>query len=116
MKTNPYIQYTIDRYRVYLFTQAEPQPARILLYGTDGHIHGNIWFRPDGAELPSPIVNRREVSPGREIYEVTMYHPVSNLVPLVDLLRYEKPIHLYFNPENGKGGIATGVEEVGEGE
>lgn len=109
-------QYPIERYRVYFFTRAEREPARILLYGPGGLVRGIVRFRPEGAELPEPVVRRRTLEDGEAYDELTMYYPVSQLTPLVDLLRYEDPITLFFEPENGKGGIATGVEPVGEAE
>ncbi len=116
MSEKEYVQYQISRYWMYFFSQATRQPARVLLYGVDGKLRGDVWFLADGVELPGPVVSSQEGKSGAVEYEVKMYHPMHQLLPLVDILRHEDPINLYFNPRNGKGGIVTGVEAVGEGE
>jgi hypothetical protein len=73
-----------------------------------GTYRGYAYFYPDGTPLAAPVF---DATNGR----VFIHLNLSQLSGVLDLLRYEKPIYVYYlSPTNA--GIRTGVEPVGEEE
>jgi hypothetical protein len=96
----------VDAYEV--FYSANSFSPRIALKHA-GEPIGQLVFKPNGATLP-PDTNASG--------KVTLYYHLDAFHSVVDLLRNEKPIYLYYNG-SGPGfenGIKTMLEKVGEGE
>ena len=81
--------------------------AGIYLYKS-GTYRGYVYFFPDGTPLAPPVF---DATNGR----VFLHLNLSQLGLTLDLLRYEKPIFVYYNsPTNAA--LRTGAEPVGEEE
>ena len=84
--------------------------TNLILKGVDGETC-SVWFEEDDtANLPKAY----EVAPN---YYAFYYHH-RQLSHLIDMLRNEKPIFVFFNNDNGSNNsrISTTDEPVGEGE
>lgn len=81
---------------------------RIALKNAGNYI-GQLIFKPNAAPLPADAnVNG----------QVQIYYHLESFQNVIDLLRNEKPIYLYFNGAGAglENGIKTMSEKVGEGE
>jgi len=65
-----------------------------------------VYFMPEGEAIPDDT----ESSSGF----IRMYMPESTLPSVIDMLRNESPIHIYYAA--GSGFLRTGNEPIGEGE
>lgn len=81
--------------------------AWIELQNADGHMVGKAYFFRDAAQIP----NDGEGKDGL----VSCYYPAEDFPRVLDLLRNEKPIYVYYNG-SGNSVIKTSSEPVGEGE
>jgi len=70
-----------------------------------------VWFTEDDS---ADLQEAEELAPDKFAF----YYHHSQLQHLIDMLRYEKPIFVYFNNERGfnNSRISTTDEPVGEGE
>jgi hypothetical protein len=68
-----------------------------------------MLFLPNGTALPADTVTKGQV---------VLYYHVDHYPNVIDLLRNEKPVYLYYNGSGSgfENGIKTMVEKVGEGE
>lgn len=78
--------------------------AQIALHGDNG-IAGYIHFHDQGMAFEADREDEGVVH---------MQMPSSMLAPVVDMLRNEEPLYLYFS--HGKSFLSTSFEAVGEGE
>jgi len=105
--------YTIDRYELMMWSSRSlidnPNSAiaGLMFYeaGT-GRYRGRAYFHPDGINLPAPTESGGFI---------TLRYNLCQLESVIDLLRNEKPIYLYFYSA-GNAGLKTGREPVGEEE
>jgi hypothetical protein len=68
---------------------------------------GSIIFRQSGSTLNAPnLVDGK----------IWLYYPLSSFHDIVDILRNERPLHLYLDPDSKFGGIGTETEPTGEAE
>jgi hypothetical protein len=107
-------EYQVDGYAPRIWssrptTNLSPGVAVAGIYLYQGSTYrGYIYFFPDGTPLAPPVF---DAANGRVFLHVNL----SQLGPTLDLLRYEKPIFVYYNaPTNAA--LRTGVEPVGEEE
>ncbi|MEP7347017.1 MAG: hypothetical protein ABI877_17230, partial [Gemmatimonadaceae bacterium] len=84
--------------------------TNLVIKGTRGETC-SVWFVEDAADDLPPA---QEVAPH---YYAFYYHHFQ-LEDLIDMLRHEKPISVFFNDDNGfnNSRISTSEEPVGEGE
>ncbi len=69
---------------------------------------GTLCFHPDGTTLPP--------NKGWDDGVLVLNYYLSQFNDVIGILRYEKPLVLWFNPDNGMGALTTGPEPVGEQE
>ena len=96
----------IDAYEV--LYSANTFSPRIALKNAGNYV-GQLIFSPNGAALPiDTVVNN----------QVQLHYHLESFAHLIDLLRNEKPIYMYYNGSGGgfENGIKTMIEKVGEGE
>ncbi|NTV60663.1 MAG: hypothetical protein HGA77_05075 [Chlorobiaceae bacterium] len=79
--------------------------AQIALYGPAGSVAGYIRFNDPG------MVFENDSQSGNVII---MHLPSAMLQSVIDVLRNEKPIYIYF--AQGRGFLSTSKEPAGEGE
>jgi len=101
---------TIDKYSCMMFSSRSGDAdikAVIMLTG-DGQFLGYLNFMADGATLPEP---------DKKYNLYYYYYHMSELPSVVDLLRNENPVYIFYmesSKENCR--ISTTMEMVGEGE
>jgi len=102
--------FQVETYQYYNWSSRSNGKTNLILKGTGGQTC-SVWFiEDDSAELPEA----REI--GTNYYSFYYHH--RQLEHLIDMLRYEKPIYVYFNNNNGfnNSRISTTEEPIGEGE
>lgn len=102
--------FPVATYQYYNWSSRKTGKTNLVLRGTGGETC-SVWFvEDDDADLP----DAHEVAPN---YYAFYYHH-RQLPHLVDMLRNEKPIHVFFNNDSGfaNSRISTTNEPVGEGE
>ena len=68
---------------------------------------GTIVFQKDGVPLPpNELVNNR----------IVLYYLLSRFNEVISILRHEKPLYLWLNPNNLMGSVSTTLEPIGEQE
>jgi hypothetical protein len=82
--------------------------AHIYLYNTTTGMIGYINFLKEGIITPADQINANGV--------YALYMPYSSLANVIDTLRNEKPLYLYWASPAGYGYLTTSFEPVGEGE
>ncbi len=106
MKAN----FEVETYQYYDWSSRSTGKTNLVLKGTGGEMCA-VWFiENEEANLPEA----REAAADR--YEFYYHH--SQLQHLIDMLRNEKPIFVFFDNDNGfrNSRISTTDEPVGEGE
>jgi hypothetical protein len=102
--------FEVSTYQYYDWSSRATGKTNLVLTGTAGQTC-SVWFVEDPAGvLPAAT----QVAPN--IYSFYYHH--SQLPHLIDMLRNEKPIFVFFNNDSGfnNSRIATTNEPVGEGE
>lgn len=102
--------FQVATYQYYDWSSRSTGKTNLVLKGVGGETC-SVWFvEDDGAALPAA----HEVVPN---YYAFYYHH-RQLDHLIDMLRNEKPIYVFFNNDMGfnNSRIATTHEPIGEGE
>jgi len=101
--------FQVSTYQYYNWSSRSSGKTNLILKG--GGATCSVWFVEDPAAT-LPVA--QEVAAN---YYAFYYHH-SQLQHLIDMLRYEKPITVFFNNDNGfnNSRISTSDEPVGEGE
>lgn len=102
--------FQVTTYEYYNWSSRKTGKTNLILKGVGGETC-SVWFIEDAAaELP-------EASQVAPQYYAFYYHH-HQLPHLIDMLRNEKPITVYFNNDNGfnNSRISTSAEPIGEGE
>ncbi len=102
--------FAVNTYQYYNWSSRSTGKTNLILKGTSGETC-SVWFlEAESAALPEA----REVATN---YYAFYYHH-SQLEHLIDMLRYEKPVWVFFNNDNNfnNSRISTTDEPVGEGE
>ncbi len=100
--------YTVDTYALQLEAGPTIGGRRALfICRSAGTVKGWISFYDDGATLASPSVD----ATGR----ISLPMPMSRYASVIDLLRNEKPVTLYYNSPTFAG-LSVSGEPVGEQE
>lgn len=83
--------------------------ARRIALKNAGNFLGQLIFKPSGSPLPADTMVNGQVQ---------LYYHLDEFQNVIDLLRNEKPIYLYYNGSGAgfENGIKTMTEKVGEGE
>jgi hypothetical protein len=103
-------QFEVATYNYYAWSSRRRGKVNLNLNGTGGETCA-VWFVEDpDAELPAAVQNAP--------HYYSFYYHLHQLPALIDMLRNEGPIHVYFNNDNGwaNSRISTADEPVGEGE
>ncbi len=95
-----------DSYRVFIYSQFETIDA-IIQFTSQGKGVGQITFKTEGAVLGTNNVNQEGF--------IHLYYPISKFNDIVNTLRYEKPLAINLQTDNGIGSIFT-LEYEPEGE
>ena len=97
----------IEEYKVVLLAGEDADGAvAVVQLLCDGRIVGSCRFFPEERALPA----------NSQGSAVNLSFPISAYAEVVDLLRNEGPVFLYFDKKTGKGMLTTLAEPVGEGE
>lgn len=102
--------FQVSTYQYYDWSSRSSVKTNLILKGTAGQTC-SVWFEEDSAAALQPAA---QVNPN---YFAFYYHHYQ-LPHLIDMLRNEKPIFVFFNNDNGfnNSRISTTDEPVGEGE
>lgn len=98
----------IRNYRVYFYGGPDgylTNRAQIELFGTDGKIAGYVRFNDPGMQFEN------DTETGGAI---RMHLPSSMFQSILDVLRNEKPVFIYY--AQNRGFLTTSKEPAGEGE
>ena len=98
----------VKQYHVLFYgspTGYQTNRAQISLYGNDGKVNAYIRFNDPGMNFENDYISGGII---RMHLPSTMFHNV------LDVLRNEKPINVYFAAN--RGFLGTGTEPVGEAE
>lgn len=102
--------FQVTTYQYYSWSSRSSGKTNLVLKGAAGKTC-SVWFVDD---LAASLPPAQEVAPN--FYAFYYHH--SQLQHLIDMLRNEKPITVFFNNDNGfnNSRISTTDEPVGEGE
>lgn len=102
--------FQVATYQYYNWSSRMTGKSNLVLRGTGGQTC-SVWFVENAA---GPLPAAQVVAPN---YYAFYYHH-SQLDHLIDMLRHEKPVSVFFNDDNGfnNSRISTSDEPVGEGE
>lgn len=102
--------FQVATYQYYDWSSRTTGKTNLVLKGPAGKTC-SVWFVEDPA---APLPPAQEVAPG---YYAFYYHH-SQLQLLIDMLRNEAPVTVFFNNDSGfnNSRISTSDEPVGEGE
>ena len=102
--------FQVATYQYYDWSSRKKGKTNLILKGSAGETC-SVWFEEDDA---ADLNEASEVAPN---YYAFYYHH-HQLQHLIDMLRNEKPISVYFNNDSGfnNSRISTTHEPVGEGE
>ena len=104
------IEYEVKKYAATLFSGTNLRfNQRIFLYRADGNFAAEVYFYEEGVTMPPPSGPAASGS-------ITLTYRSNRFDSVMDILRNEKPVYVYYDEGGGNGGIATHVEPVGEGE
>lgn len=100
------ISRSFDSYQIWYYSAPQYKYAIMVQMYYNRAFVGRMLFMKEGEPIPSN-------------YEINgspyLHFPAKDFVPMMDLMRNEKPLYLQFMPENGIGFIATReMEPVGE--
>jgi hypothetical protein len=98
--------YTIDKYTVY-YSSNKFWPRIVLMEG-ENYVGVLKFIKPDGAALPQDSIS--------DTGYITLYYPIDEFAHVIDLLRHEKPMHIWYYGTLPDNGIGTAREPVGEDE
>jgi hypothetical protein len=102
--------FQVATYQYYDWSSRTSGKTNLILKGTGGQTC-SVWFEEN------PAAALQEASQVAANYYIFWYHH-NQLDHLIDMLRNEKPIYVFFNNDNGfaNSRISTTDEPVGEGE
>ena len=102
--------FQVVTYQYYDWSSRRTGKSNLILKGATGETCSVWCIEDDNADLPEA----RQV--GADYY--TFYYHYRQLQHLIDMVRHEKPIFVFFNNDNGfnNSRISTSHEPVGEGE
>ncbi len=105
----PNLRRRFDAYRVQYTAANGNQPqARIICYEGDD-VAGMLTFYRDEAGVPAPMSFQDD--------KISIGFAVKRFSEVLDLMRHESPLELYFDPEGEWGAILScEMEPVGENE
>jgi len=106
----PTASFQVETYEYYNWSSRSRGKTNLNLRGAGGETCA-VWFIEDPEQA---LPEAQEVAPN---YYSFYYHH-NQLAHLIDMLRNEKPVTVFFNNEMGfnNSRISTGDEPVGEGE
>lgn len=101
---------TIQRYSCMMFSSrsGDADTKAVIMITAENEFLGYLNFMADGATLPEP---------DKKYNLYYFYYHMSDMPSVIDLLRNESPIYIFYmdsNKENCR--ISTTMEMVGEGE
>lgn len=102
------VSFEVSTYMYYDWSSRSTGKTNLILKGVGGETC-SVWFEEDPAAALKPA---SEIS-GANYYNFYYHH--HQLQHLIDMLRYEKPIYVFFGG-NTNSRISTTNEPVGDGE
>lgn len=100
-----------DTYQTFYYSGPTQFSAVIQVYAL-GVFNGRIGFYPDAG----PVVPNGTIAPMGTTVPAINY-PVSRFKDVMDMLRFEKPLYIWFDSGTGVGFVGTSqMEAVGEQE
>ena len=101
-----------DNYKLY-YNSHHPNQLEAVIHCFKGHVYvGNIVFYDDGGAIPANNIQVNNVP-----VTATVNYALSRFADVMNILRYEKPVHLFVSESVLNGWVATGTGElVGEQE
>lgn len=102
-----------DSYKMWYYAPGFGYEALIYLYKAGAYV-GRITFHKDGEPTPKVSMDAPFGTP-----QPAVHFPLSRLNDVIEMLRYEKPLYLFINPDvtYNVGIIGTdAMEPVGEQE
>ena len=105
----PSASFQIATYQYYSWSSRSDGKTNLVLKGVGGEICSVRFVEGDAADLPEA----REVAPNKYAF----YYHQKQLQHLIEMLRHEKPIFVFFNNNGGfnNSRISTTHEPSGEG-
>lgn len=107
-------QYTngFDSYQAFYYSGGPTQFLAVIQVYALGVFNGRIGFYPDAG----PVVPNGEIQPtGVKVPAIN--YPVSRLGVIMDMLRFEKPLYIFYDSVSTVGFLGTAqAEPVGEQE
>lgn len=104
------VQFEVATYNYYCWSSRERGKVNLNLKGTGGQLCA-VWFTED----PAAVLPDAEQLASSSF---SFHFHLHQLPVLIDMLRNERPVFVYFNNDNGwpNSRISTADEPVGEGE
>ena len=105
-------EYEVNEYGIHIFSrqpESEKPVLAVITLWMDDIVRGYLHFYPDNVRLPNP-----NFDPEEEIIRLR-YH-FSQLHPIVDILRSEKPLFIEYSSHPPTGILRTEQEPIGEEE
>ncbi|WP_251360079.1 hypothetical protein [Kangiella sp. TOML190] len=102
--------FQVVNYQYYHWSSRNSGKTNLNLEGVGGK-RCSVWFEEDPE---AELAEAHQIAPN--VYSFCYHH--HQLAALIDMLRNEKPVYVYFNNDNGfnNSRISTNYEPVGEGE
>ncbi|MBV1911643.1 MAG: hypothetical protein KUG78_20290 [Kangiellaceae bacterium] len=103
-------QFQVTHYSYYNWSSRKVLKTNLVLKGVSGQ-RCSVWFSENENEELQEALMHSDIS-------FSLYYHHSQLDHLIDMLRNESPIHVYFNNDHGfsNSRISTGDEPIGDGE
>lgn len=109
---------TVDRKPVRLLNPSGPVDGYSVIYSSRNGMRrialkrgatyvASLFFYPDTVALPADALSNGQI---------TMNYRLSDFANVLDLLRNEKPLYVWYYGANNDNGLWTGDEPVGEAE
>lgn len=97
---------TFDQYRLQ-YASGGPNAAYIECWQNNSNVGTLVFVREGSALLPNKLTSSNTI---------VLYYLISQFNDVIQILRYEKPLYVWINTDNGMGNVGTSMELIGEQE
>lgn len=105
----PNVNNEIERYWIYHLPASDKTPTHILCYAPGSSSpNAHLVFYKDGVSIPASTCGSNSV--------IWLRCAAFQFHEIIETLRREKPVFIYWNESSNRGFIYTGQEPVGEEE